>query len=382
MYATITCLTLLATWCWLHGLLGDGWRSWLGYLVTVSIAMYTHLLMILLIPLHMLWFVIAWPHSRQCWRGYGLALAGLTLPYLPFVWWQWDLLTAKEKTTLFDFVPLDEMLKTLALNHSFGFAPQNELIWLSPLIFLMIAGLLLGWGEMGSKNEANRDGQREETPPNQWALEPDSALTNQVELTNWRLYLLVVSWIAVPILEIYILSTIQPVYTDRYIIWIAPAAAILIALGAGAVRSVLGWAGAVISTLLVLFIFGSWLASGWYQKSNVIKFDLRAAVHQVMAHRVPDSLLILQIPHTEWAYRYYSSDQGTGPFVNSDLRLGRWVGGPYTNRYPVEDEAKRVVDTEMQTWTQGYAEVWIILSEVPMWDQRLLTTAWLMPTPR
>ena len=205
------------------------------------------------------------------------------------------------------------MLKTLALNHSFGFAPQNELIWLSPLIFLMIAGLLLGWGEMGSKNKANRDGQREETPPNQWALEPDSALTNQVELTNWQLYLLVVSWIAVPILEIYILSTIQPVYQPLYHLDCTPAT-ILIALGAGAVRSALGWAGAVISTLLFSLFLDHGSPVVGIKKSNVIKLDLRAGVHQVMAHRVPDSLLILQIPHTEWAYRYYSSDQGTDPF--------------------------------------------------------------------
>ncbi len=80
MYAVITCLALLASWFWLTGIESGGWHRWLGYLITVSIAMYTHLLMVLLIPLHLVWFLIAWPQSRCQWQGYGLALAGLTFP--------------------------------------------------------------------------------------------------------------------------------------------------------------------------------------------------------------------------------------------------------------------------------------------------------------
>lgn len=96
MYSLVTMLALLASWFWLRGISdADGrrnWRPWLGYLITVSIAMYAHLLMIMLLPFHLLWFAIAWPQSKRHWRGFGLALAGLTLPYLPMVIWQWDLL--------------------------------------------------------------------------------------------------------------------------------------------------------------------------------------------------------------------------------------------------------------------------------------------------
>jgi 4-amino-4-deoxy-L-arabinose transferase-like glycosyltransferase len=145
MYAIITCLSLLATLFWLRGVDRGGWRNWLAYLIIVSLAIYFHLLMILLIPLHMLWFVIGWPQAKRQWKGYLLAIAGLTLPYLPMLWWQWDLLMAQDKRTGFNFTPLPEMLLTLALNHSFGFAPRLGIIWLAPLIFLAFAGLLLGW---------------------------------------------------------------------------------------------------------------------------------------------------------------------------------------------------------------------------------------------
>ena len=115
MYATVTCLALLATWLWLRGIDTGGWRWWLAYLGVVSAALYVHLLMVLLIPLHLLWFALAWPKARQHWRGYGLALAGLTLPYLPMLWWHWTMLTAPAKLSGFSFTPIDAMLSALAL---------------------------------------------------------------------------------------------------------------------------------------------------------------------------------------------------------------------------------------------------------------------------
>ena len=71
MYAAITFLALLATWFWLRGVLRGGWGNWLAYWLTVTVAMYVHLLMVLILPLHFLWFLIAWPASRQRWRGFG-----------------------------------------------------------------------------------------------------------------------------------------------------------------------------------------------------------------------------------------------------------------------------------------------------------------------
>ena len=38
MYATVTCLALLATWFWLRGIARGGWWPWLGYWLTVTVA--------------------------------------------------------------------------------------------------------------------------------------------------------------------------------------------------------------------------------------------------------------------------------------------------------------------------------------------------------
>ena len=117
---------------------------------------------------------------------------------------------------------------------------------------------------------------------------------------------------------------------------------------------------------------GLWGYVNWQQKSATIKYDLRGAVRYVHSQRTPDDLLILQIPHQEWSYRYYSSDQGANPFAGSDARLGRWVGGPYTNFGEADDVANAAVDAHMRSATAGVQEVWVLFSEAEMWDARRL----------
>ncbi len=208
MYTLVTLLALLTAWFWLRGISVGGWKPWLGYWAVFTIALYSHLLMILLFALHFVWFLIAWPQSKHHWRGYGLALAGLTLPYLPFLIWQWDLLMAADKRTGFNFTPIIEMLRRVLLDQSRGFMPPGDLLWLGPIFFVGLAGLLIGFVEIQipAKDPLGR-------------------------LSPFRRYLLVVSWLIVPLLTIYALSLRQPVFTPRYVIWIAPAGAMLLALG-------------------------------------------------------------------------------------------------------------------------------------------------------
>jgi hypothetical protein len=360
MYTVITALALLASWFWLAGVAGGGWRSWLGYWLTMTLSMYTHLLLILLIPLHLLWCVLAWPagSAGRPWRGYALALAGLTLPYLPMVWWQWGLLTSPEQHTGFSFTPAVEMARALLYNHSRGFMPPGEVIWMAPIFFLGAAGLLLGMGEIAS---AGRCGD--------------------LCLAPWRRFGLLVVWLLAPVVGIYGLSLRQPIFTDRYLIWIAPAAMLLLALGVVVVRRY-AWApgfdlGQWLAAALVIYVVGFWLVAGWQQKMLPTKYDLRSGVDYVAARRAPDSLLILQIPHMHYAYRYYTGDFGPQPFAGSDRRLGVWMEGLWTNQGWPDDLARQEVDRQMQQQTAGYSDIWVLRSEVEMWDQRHLMDEWL-----
>lgn len=357
MYTLVTMLTLLATWLWLRGVSAGGWWPWLGYLVTVSIAIYCHLLMILLIPLHILWFVIAWPQSWRRWRGYGLAVAGLTLPYLPMVWWQWGLLWASDQRTGFQFTPLASMVRTLVFNHSRGFLPNDQVLLLVPIFFLALAGVLLGVSELPGAKDT----------PDRYSL----------QLAPWRRLFLLLTWLALPVAEIYALSLRQPIFTDRYVIWIAPAAMILLAVGAAVLYRNAGRLGTPLTALFVLYIIGFWLYAGWQQKTLTMKYDLRSAVGYIAQRRPPETLLILQIPHMEWAYRYYSSDLQPDLFTGSDTRLGHWARGLWTNNGAPDEQARTQVDLQMRQITAGATELWVLRSEVEMWDARHLMDAWL-----
>jgi len=358
MYTLVISLTLLAHWCWLTGITQGGWRVWWVYLITVSICFYIHLLTIIIIPLHLLWFLIAWPQSRQHWRGYGLALAGLTLPYLPFVWWQWAMLNSAEKLSGFNFTPLSEIVYTLLINHSYGLLPAPPLLRLLPIFFLGAVGLLFGIGVIANLRS-----------------EPEAGVAPS--LGYWRRYLLLVSWLLIPIATIYVLSLRQPVYTDRYIIWIAPAAMILLALGAQALYQYSGRLAIPLVLILVIYSLGLWTQMGWRQKTETIKYDLRSAIHFVAERRDPATLLVLQIPHIEFSYRYYSGDGQPTVFATSDARLGNWQGGLWTNNGLPDAEAVVMAEQEMQRITAGAQALWVLSSEVEMWDTRHLMNAWL-----
>lgn len=363
MYTTVTALVLLATLFFWEGITVGGWRPWLGYLLTVTVALYTHLLLLLLYPLHFLWFVIAWPLSRVHWKGYTLALAGLILPYAPMAWWQWDLLIADRQMTGFAFTPLREMLRVLILNHSRGFMPPAALLWMAPIFFLGAAGILLGAGEIAP--------QRVRVQRVRVDVKADAALA------PWRRMLLLLSWLLVPILSLYLLSLRQPIFTDRYLVWIAPAAMILLALGVQAARRYAGPFSNALAAALAVYVLAFWLYGGWQQKTLPMKYDLRSGVAHVAALRAPGSLLILQIPHLQYAMRYYSSDFGPRPFDGSEERLAPWAGGLWTNNGWADDQARGLADQQMREMTAGASDVWVLRSEVEMWDQRHLMEEWL-----
>ena len=149
------------------------------------------------------------------------------------------------------------------------------------------------------------------------------------------------------------------------------------ALGLQVLNANSGRVGPVVTALLLVYILGVWGYVNWQQKTLTIKYDLRGAVQYVQAHRDPNELLILQIPHQEWSFRYYSDSFSPNPFVDSDARLGRWMQGPYTNYGQPDAEARAVLDAQMQTGTAGQPTVWVMLSEAAMWDSRQLMNEWL-----
>lgn len=354
MYALTTLLALLATWFFFRGIDGGGWRPWLGFFITTSLAIYSHLLMVLLLPLYFFWFLIAWPQSKAHQAGYFSALAGLTLPYLPLLGWQWDMLTAAEKQTAMVFSPLSEVVGSVLLYQTHSILPPGDPIWRVPLIALGIGAAVLGFRVIAPR--------------------PGGPLPY---LSAIRRHLILLSWLVLPVASIYLLSLFQPVFAPRYVIWVMPAFIMLLALGIQLLWQEQERPARLLASALLIYVVVFWGYLGWQQKTRDIKADLRGAVRYVYDRRSPDELLVLQIPHLEVAYRYYSSDQGSYPLAGGEERLGRWAGGLGVFDPPGEETGQEV-DLLMRLMLGDAltGDIWYIASEAELVDPYLQMEAW------
>lgn len=357
MYSLVMLLTLLSTWSWLDAMDRGGAGRWLRYLLITTISIYTHLLTALILPLHFVWFLLAWPLNRRRWRGYGLTLTGFVLPYIPLIWWQWHYLTTLDYQTGYAFTPFGEVVRVLLLGHLRGAFVNVGTMWLVPIFFVVLAGLLVGAVELRG--------------------EPRRAGAVLLPIHGGLRMAMLATWLILPVLMLHGVSLIKPLFVDRYVIWIASALVMIMALGIGVIQHSGGrWAGAL-ALCLVGYITAFWLWTGWQQTHEPNKTQLRQAVAYVAERRQPDDLLILQIPHTHYAYRYYTSDYGADPFAGSDGRLAPWMEGLWTHNNLSDSEAAAQVHEIMSRQTAGYEEAWVLLVEANSWDPRRLMDRWL-----
>lgn len=384
MYALVVVLTLASTWAWLEAMRRGTRRRWLLYLLVTSFCIYTHLLAALILPIHFVWFLLATPLNRQRWRGYGLTLSGFVLPYLPLIWWQWHYLTTLDYQTGYAFTPFADVVRLLLLDHAGAALSPRSIYWIVPVVFLALGGLLVGASEGEEIKPHPNPPQYGEgtvsTPPPNWERlggAKQLPKTQFLTVSPARRVGMLAVWLVGPVLLLHGVSSVKPLFVDRYLIWIGPAFVLLLTLGLRVVYHSGGRWARLMAVLLLLFVVGLWTVNGWQQTVTPNKTQLREAVTFVAEQRQPDQLLILQIPHTHYAYRYYTSDFGSDPFSDSDPRLVPWAEGLWTQNGLPDSQARVEVDDAMQRATAGFAEVWVILVEAGSWDGRRLMDNWL-----
>ena len=326
MYALLVCLTTLSAWFLLGALQGKGRGLWLGYVVATSLSFYVHLLAVVLLPFHVLLFILGGRRFWAHWRGASITAACLVLPYVPFLRWEIRTFLSSFKTG-HPFYPLDSMAGILFQGYSFGLrAPA--ILELSLILFLLLLATFL---------------YRQKS-----AL--GFGLESRPQAILW-LYALV------PVLAVFLISLRTPVFADRYVIAIAPAYYLILACGLGVLlrRSRLLFG---VCMLGLLWIDGQGLA---FQYQTDIKADFRGTAAYYAAHADPDDLLVFQMAYVRRNFDYYARQ----PYHGAD--------GLYTNKGMTPEQA----DGEMRAMTARYRTVWLLESEPTMWDQRGLVEAWL-----
>lgn len=350
MYALIVALILLSVDRYLAALERGGWHRWLLYVVLTSMAFYVHLIAALIVPVQVLIFFFWSSEARKArWKPWLASMAVLIVPYLPLLRWQLPLLL-KPGSSGYNFVPLHSMLYSLLTSYSLGVV-QRSTIW-SVALFV---GTLLA-----------------------------SALLLKGQRSRLASLALLVSWLLIPPLAFFLITLIRPMYTARYLIFVLPAYLLLLAAGVVAIaRQSRLLAGLLLVAVLIANGLGLWL-----QAREPIKTDFRAATSYLIGRMDPNDLILFQIPYGRHSFDYYrqqhsehpSAQPSGGEFrvflplvAGEGVEPYRWAEGPYTNAGMDLHE----LDRRMRDITDGGGGVWLVATEVALWDERDLVKAWL-----
>jgi mannosyltransferase len=402
MYTLVPLLALLAIYALRRAVEGDGWYWWGVQIIATGLAVYTHIIAALLIPVQVLIYFAWWPKARRRWLGALISLACFTLPYLPLAGWQIPLLFQDGAGQVFQSP--DQIVPTLLAGWRTGnlFLLRSRVTGFEHYTLgRMIQILFTGWsvGYFGFSGWAWFLGAALMAGLAVWGLVGFFLLRGRREELGKRFSLL--CWLAVPGLIVWYISLWQPLFTDRYFIWSALAFYLLIAVGLATFWRASIW-GQGVTLLLVALVLAFNGVNQWLQATSPGKADYRGAAGYVaerygapdaerQAEQSPavcegcthgvylplvtsgsgafDELIIFQIPYAKYSFNYYFPYEGYP-----------WADGLYTNhRYPdgsyMMSEAQAV--EEMERMTEGYHVVWLIATEAEMWDERGLVKGWL-----
>jgi uncharacterized membrane protein len=206
MYAALTLLVPLSLWWTTEAARRGGLWRWAALYAITSLALYTHILAVLVVPVQALWLALR-PTQRAGWRRWapvGVYLTALILPYLPLARWQVPFWTAAAQNER-PMASLSGLLGVLGASFGRGVLPVRSPWQLLPAFLAFLSGVLL-WSDAGV------------TAP---VMQPSGR----------RVVVLLLIWLFLPVLLILPISYGLPVLAERYLIWITPAFLILVALG-------------------------------------------------------------------------------------------------------------------------------------------------------
>jgi len=362
MYALLLVLVTCAFIAYLKALtgvslsapFGQKWGWWLIFVVVTTLSYYTHILSPLMLPVYGVTTLVYYRYWRQRWRGWLVSMAALTLPYLPLALWQLPLLRDGFKSG-HPFYPLREEIFSLLWFYSSGWIPLAP----ADLLLAVIA-------EQGNPPQLFGVGIDflqpfvSLIPPILFVflflcslfLKPRAG--NNINLAR-RLPL--AAWTLLPPFVVYLISLRVSVFEDRYLIYIAPAFYLLIAIGLVLVGQYSRrLAGLCLGLILVINLMGL-----WQQQRRPIKADFRGTAAYLLAQAIPPAAIMVQIPYLQYTLDYY---------YHADYTR---LEGLWTN----DGKAETGVGADMTALTADLSDLWLVVSEEDLWDKRHLTRAWL-----
>jgi len=234
------------------------------------------------------------------------------------------------------FVPLPVLLSDLLNSFSLGLSVKITQVFWIDLLYAAVAlfGLVWAWQQARRTAEAGRP-----PLPRQW-----------ITLTPGReKVLFTLAYLALPVVIIYALSYLHPVYmTSRHLILVAPAFYLLLGAGLNGLWEQcrpLFWIA-----LLGLVVSTGYSTLNYFSVERYRKDDNRAAGDYLRQHLQPGDAVIVNPPQIADLYRYYG-DSGAP-----------WIGLPRLG-----DSSYQLTDATLRDWSRRYPRLWFFLSSTPQW---------------
>jgi len=321
MYAMVTAWSLLASYLMLLALRRQRWQYWLGYVICGVLSLYTHYFALFVLLFQGL-FIIGWAwrkrvEKKQLWFSV-LALCTIAVMFLPWL----PILYHQSTTGGGGWVeksvgrPSWRSLVDTWVQFSIGLDRQPYSVWLRRLAYALF-GLCLLSGV--------------------WALPPVRSRARQAEaLGNQREGLLFcLTYVVVPLLTVWLLSQLKPMYTVRYLLPFLPAYCIFVAQGVHNLPW--SWARTIVVVLLAsILLVGDYGA--WRTARNA---DWRGASAFVLGQAQPGDVVLFSPRWDEKPFEYYARQCMP---INMDLPI------------PVTDKAAQQVVADL---SQHYQRVWL-----------------------
>jgi uncharacterized membrane protein len=332
MYTVLVALLLLAFIAYLKALSVtlNSSRWWLIFIIATTLSFYTHILSPLILLVYGLVALITPRQLQQRWRGWSLSMACLTLPYLPLALWQFPLLLNGFQSG-HPFYPFSQQFSWLLQLYSQGLLQPFGIIPQILFLFLFLCGLFL-------RGRTSKVDTFSNSP-------------------RWRPRFILAAWTLIPPLAVYLISLRVQIFEDRYLIYIVPAFYLVIVLGLLQIKQYASWLAAFcLGIILIINLSGI-----WEQQRQPLKADFRAAAAYIAQQTSAPPVIMVQTPYLQHTLNYYYP-------AEYHLLEGLWTNGGQT---------ETDIDNEMTTLTRELNDLWLVVSEEDLWDQRHLTRSWL-----
>jgi uncharacterized membrane protein len=311
-YSLVVLLTALSSLFFLRAIEHSSRNDWVGYILTATLAVYTHFFSVLVLGAHWVWLILVRRRNIP-WRGFLVAVLAISMLLVPLA-----IFALVRGTGQISWIPKTRPQDAFNLFNSL--AGGGRFLLLAYFVACSIAFLyaLKTWV--------------------QWK-----------ELSKIWSYAFLLSWFFVPLVVGIGISLWKPVLVDRYFIICLPPLVLLAAVGLSQVRP--SWISGV--SLIVLLSLSARADFRYY--SHLHKDDWRGATAYVVSHALPKDGILFDPGRGRFGFDYYVRRS------NPEAQTWQIVfPEPYDWTNMRGEAMRHPSDSMVRTIHKGYERVWLV----------------------